>query len=357
MSNTEIIAIIKDLIMGLFASHKTIICPDDIEEISLDVSDILRFYKTTSGVIKTSKGFFRPCFDDTNSNERLIFYDELSKYIDIDKKTKDFLVQQGTISYRRNFYHIQPNTYNANRIMATEKMAELLGLYNMVPHSRFVYMKIEGVPSQFGILMEFAQGIYPLRLGEGLKDVITPLLQRSLNNLNVIDMICNDKDHRPGNYFLVLNEKGLAVDICAFDNDSPWCFFPFFSLKFSSYLGSSSLVKRNKYMRPFIDIKVLEKIQCITRKKIIVLLSPFMNRLQVLACWFRIKGLRRFINKSVKNGDLKPLREGEWSEKTMQYELSGKFGKTYLTILHEWYETAKTLYPEIFTMSNFNLYD
>ncbi len=57
-------------------------------------------------------------------------------------------------------------------------------------------------------------------------------------------------------------------------------------------------------------------------------LSPFLGIAQVKACWKRIKTLQNAIANT-------QFKYDDWSETVMNEELSGKYGKTYYSILYE----------------------
>ena len=334
------------------------VCLDnlDVENLTVKGSDILRLYKTSSGVLKLRQGFFRTCFDNSSEEERRRFYNRLADYIQIEDNVIEYIIRneqrQSSMGKSINL----PQMDNARRIMSTETIANMLGLSYMVPHSRFVRLKIEDLPVQFGTLMKTSDGIYPLKLGEKLKDCIAPAIQCHLLNLNILDAICYEKDHRPGNYNIILNRYGKAENVSAFDNDCQWTFFPAFNCNFSSYLGSSSLVKIGHFNRPYLDMDLYENMQQMTKVMMTEVLSPYLNNLQIAACWYRFLKVRQAINKSIASKRLRLLEVGEWDANTMKEELSGKYGNTYLSILLNWYETARAKYPQIFSESNFNLY-
>ena len=74
--------------------------------------------------------------------------------------------------------------------------------------------------SRIGYIMEDAGGVNALELTpeERLKR-ITPKLQKELINLNVLDYLCGMVDHSPGNYNVLLDEKGMFSGVRCFDNN------------------------------------------------------------------------------------------------------------------------------------------
>lgn len=77
------------------------------------------------------------------------------------------------------------------------------------------------------------------------------------------------------------------------------------------------------------------------KSKVREALHPYLNRLQIEMCWSRIKTLKAAIDKMLA---MKPeflLGEEDWSEATMEEELSGRYGRTYLDIFVNYEEYNK----------------
>lgn len=218
---------------------------------------------------------------------------------------------------------------NANRQMATEAMAALLGLDYMIPHSKFVVITLPEY-SMHGTLMCVAKG----ESTEGIKyersrAVASPILQRELINLNILDAITYERDHRPGNYNMVLDNNGKVCEISVFDNDAAMTFAPF---SLSSHSGSGcSNIRDNNHMinRPYMDKHLAERIIYLKRKEVYLALKPYLNRIQIVFCWKRIEELKIAIKRSIKQEGFL-LDSDQWSIATMEKELSGEYGKTYL---------------------------
>lgn len=220
--------------------------------------------------------------------------------------------------------------FNANRLLAETKMAELLGLEDLLTKVEFVNLRIEGLPDMLGTMMSNADGVDVREIKDCYKTAITPQLARALNNLNILDVICYEQDHRPGNYKVVLNSEGKAVSIQSFDNDSPWAFSPFGKVNFHTYERASYIINNGKINRPAIDKQLAEKIVGFTKNDISQEFSQYLNKLQLRALWNRINALQIALNNSKEIW----LEEAEWTEDLMQSELSGKWGRTYIVILY-----------------------
>lgn len=234
--------------------------------------------------------------------------------------------------------------YNACRCMATERMATLLGMPEMVPHTQFArIVDKEGKMYQFGTLMEPAPGVIVNgKSVEARKHMRTPELQHWLNNLNILDAICYERDHRPCNYTVVLDENRKATAVCAFDNDSPMSFFITNQPIFTTYKGCSSIITPNGYInRPFMDKTIAENILNADIREISDEMQMFLSALQRKALIARIKAVQRAIRNTMSCNPHFLIGNDDWNEQTMEMELSNQYGKTYLCLFGEEFHLLK----------------
>lgn len=220
---------------------------------------------------------------------------------------------------------------SAAKILAQKACAEVLGVGNLICGCRFVRLKID--ETEFlGTIQPFVPGIKTNRTLESkLQTIMSPVLQKELTTLNILDYINYEKDHRPGNYMVVLDDNGKGASLVAYDNDSPMCFFPNPLSAFHSYKNSSSLIVKGHYNRPFIDALLKERLMSITCKEVHSALKNYLNKIQLWALWRRIVNIRRAL-KHTNESMLTTLSDGEWNSILLDKERSGKYGRTYLSI-------------------------
>lgn len=222
-------------------------------------------------------------------------------------------------------------TFNAGRSLSFYSIAKLFSLSHLVPNTRLCKLVGFGNYDRIGVLMDDAGGSDLSEIDSmARKNKFSYSLQKELLNLNILDAICNEKDHRPDNYHVIFDEDGNAKSICAFDNDSPMSFFISKNVSFKTYEGCSPLVKEGYFNRPFIDIGVYERINNISKNEIINDLSHYLNKCQIKALLTRLNRLKRGIDKSVNMGKCKVLKDEEWNKDTIDKELSGSYGLSYL---------------------------
>ena len=151
-----------------------------------------------------------------------------------------------------------------------------------------------------------------------------------MNNLNFLDALCYEKDHRPGNYTVVMSGN-KAESICAFDNDSPMS-FGLGNASFESYMNCSPYILRDSLNRPYIDEKVVKILSANNSDKLCQATKDLLNPVQIMALKRRFRALQKAVS------ILRPhtaLSDEEWNDETVREELGGAYGKTYLGLFTE----------------------
>ena len=247
-----------------------------------------------------------------------------------------------------------PANTGTSETLADYRTFTAFGLGDMFPKVKLCKITVDEGREWIGTMMDYAEGIYPLNLKEGLKDAISTKTQKILVNLHVLDAICFEKDHKPGNYNIVTDD-GFIVNISVFDNDCPWTFFPSFSPNFSNYDKSSTIIKNGQMNVPCIDERFAERILGVEAEELKGALEPYLNRIQIAALLSRLEKIKRAILKSIENEDSFIIRLGkEWPKATMLEEIqTDRWGNSYLKILSNRWEFIKENYPWV--LKNHNL--
>ena len=217
-------------------------------------------------------------------------------------------------------------TYNAVRNIATYRMAQLIGVEDMIPKTEYVLLCPEGKDPMFGTMMDVAPGVCMETMTVVEREnVASPKLQRALNRLNLLDVLNTEKDHRTGNYHVVIS-NGKAENVVAFDNDSPNA-FGMGGISFRSYMGCAPWCKEGKLKRPYVDRELSERIQTLRWKTVKTHMKDILNPLQLMALKRRLKNVKKILSQTPDSAFLNP---DMWSYETMERELSGEYGMTYL---------------------------
>lgn len=207
--------------------------------------------------------------------------------------------------------------FSASRSAASQIVASELHLANLITPVTWCRIIVDDETVLFGTLS-------PAAAGTRMKDVATkptPCLQRELICLNVLDAVCYQPDHGPNNYNIDIDDRGNC-SICAFDNDNPKTFFPYFTLK-HSLSGCIPLVDMKRTIqRPYMDLQIAERLNRINFLKLRLQLKPYLNELQFAAVVVRIRMLQSAIkNTQIHNPEF-ILDDFEWNIDSVSQEMS-----------------------------------
>ncbi|MBE6793911.1 MAG: hypothetical protein E7532_03075 [Ruminococcaceae bacterium] len=235
-------------------------------------------------------------------------------------------VLRGAMYNFRTMKYIRGKKYSffsASKAIASKILADELMVGSLITETLWCRITLEDNRILFGVMTKAAKGS---RMSD-TEPELSGKLQRELNILNLLDIICFQKDHGPNNYNVT--EEG---EVCAFDNDNPTTFMPIATIS-ASLSGCSPYVNNSgKVLRPYVDKTFLKLINNIDTKALTSKLKPYLNVIQISALKKRILKLCKAINNSVSCGELKLLDIDEWTTKTAEEELSLKNINTYLKI-------------------------
>ena len=241
--------------------------------------------------------------------------------------------------YRLNssLFPRQYHSYFTGKMKAARIIAELCGASHIIPGTKYICLKIGGTV-KLGVSVDRAQGINPNSMA-GKDFRIAPGFQRDMLIMTMLDVICLQQDHRPGNYFCILDNAGNISGISVFDNDAPSTFDPNPSVTFSSYNREAPLVLPNgTNNRPFMDKAASECMLGLSDDKIYGALSGHLSELEIFMLTVRVRKLQRAVSKSLHEGTLSLLKPEEFTRDTVLEELSGKYGITQMKFFADKYK-------------------
>lgn len=241
-----------------------------------------------------------------------------------------FLWNMRTAACNFRLLHIakgkQYSFFSASRAVASRIVAEMLDLEHLITPAIWCRLVIDDGQVLFGVISPCAPGCRMIDFA--LEP--TASLQRELLCLNILDAICHQTDHGPNNYNVEVQNNGSCA-VCAFDNDNPLTFFPWFSIH-STLSGCAPLVDiRNRIMRPHMDRRLAENLRCLDLAKLRLKLKPYLNELQIAAVNVRICRLNRAIANAQASNPFFLIDRSHWSTDSVLIEMSGQYGQTYLT--------------------------
>ena len=223
------------------------------------------------------------------------------------------------------------NVYNANRSIVTKRIADIFNMNEIILGTEYIWLLIDN-KRRLGVSIDVSPGMDPNNIKNLIStSSLTGNFQRNLIMLNLLDIICVQKDHRPGNYFISINNDNMIDSLTAFDNDCPTTLFPFFGIRFSGYSGETPIIDKNGLInRPFLPRPVVDKILKINPTQVIERIRDNISNVQLEALLYRISLLKKSITRSLGLCLCKLLDDNEWNNETIQIELSSKYGQTYL---------------------------
>ncbi len=216
--------------------------------------------------------------------------------------------------------------YNSSKCVATRKFSELIGASELVPQIRYVKLVIDNHIVKYGTFSDVASGVSFENVTDEMKSNLTTHFIKDIHNLQILDTLIFEKDHRPGNYKTIVNNNKV-IGIQAFDNDSPMCFSVNPSISFYTYMHACPLVTKNKVQLKYLDKDVIENILNLTYKKIRKEMKNDLTFIQILFLWIRTYNFKFAISKS----NVVLLKDIEWKDEYIKYEITSNV-LTYLNL-------------------------
>lgn len=322
-------SLLEDYCKYVFDNEYSSECLRYLQEDLSDISSFRKFFNMGAGTASYSRiSEFRRTNDPAYIGIRRQgrpgwYYDQLLKLVQFAWGPLD---EYRYCKTRRGIYQ----TFSSIKTKGTYVIDSFFGV-GVVPDSNYIILNLDG-KERIGICVSVAKGEDPTKYNLE-KNRIKPQLQRRLSQLNLLDVICYQKDHRPGNYFIISDIEGGFNDISVFDNDCPTTFLPSLEISFQTYCGCSPIVKKGQINRPYFDYDLANQIIKCDLNRLNNYLRPFMP---AVLRWFtiiRIELLRRVLKKAVKTKKSILLKQDEWTLETIEEEVSGKYGRTYLSVL------------------------
>lgn len=216
------------------------------------------------------------------------------------------------------------------RGLATTRIANILGLSNVVVDSKYTILKCVGCPDRFGIIMEPAKGVSYDVVKKMSNKGITGDFQRQINDLQVLDAVCRQVSHTIHNYFVGVSKENIIESIQAFDHDKSFSCDTNLKQQVASTQG---IINGNgEIVIPYLSKSTADKILNLKEEDVKQVLSEILNEEEINATNIRINILKEAIKKTIKSRPKFLLNHNEWGTDTLKEQLSGKYGNTYLNI-------------------------
>lgn len=218
-------------------------------------------------------------------------------------------------------------TFLAVRSLAVEEIAGMLGLSFMIPRAVYGELLLDG-REKAGVLTAKAAGVNASEIPPAARQKgVTPSLLKALTDLNFLDAVCSDNDHRVDNYFTLTDGEGNFIGVVSYDNDGPSVFGLSDRPDQRHSLRCSPLIRGGKINRAHMDRGLAERLLAI-RAGDLKKLSVYLTYAQVRALRKRVECLQRAVRRTAKSDPA--FLADNWTEDFVREDLSGKYGKTYL---------------------------
>lgn len=233
-----------------------------------------------------------------------------------------------------------------NRNVASSRMAEALGVGNLIAKSETVEMREPGQKKgRIGNLMQKAEGQEASKYRDKYKSgadnskkkkeasdkmakKMTGNFQKQIASLQVLDYLMGQVDRHNNNYFIQENDKGELDNVTGIDNDLSfgdakiervvWGFFTM------GNNGRSPVDTEGNFILPHMDKAFAERILAFTGEQLTFLLGDLIEKKNIDFACKRLSTLQNAIRKKMeedreKEGSEKTfLTDGEWNEKTLE---------------------------------------
>ena len=216
-------------------------------------------------------------------------------------------VQMNVSDLACNVARVKPGSSLGNRNVATSRIADFLGVGDLVVKSEMKEIEIGGV-KQKCLEMEEAQGKESLWAPDNVNKAGGKVCRysakavRKLSDLQILDIICGQVDRHGNNFFLITietKEKIIADDVNGIDNDLSWGTLTYEEiLDAQKYQQIRSAQNKDLSMRiPAMSSQLAEKIMQLTPGMVEYLLIDLLSKEEIEAAKNRVAGLQKMIER------------------------------------------------------------
>ena len=237
-------------------------------------------------------------FDLERFNRYVVVLKELSKMGNAAQNAKD----NGFIGtdIRGEAY----KTELSSRNVMTSRIAEALGLDDLVAKSKLATVEIDG-KVRTGMAMEGAPGTEFAKVEEehvGKTARYSPAAVRQLSNLYILDLLCGQIDRNLSNYFAQTAVEGDTVtvkSIMGIDNDMAFGCLPFEEMKRAGFGRLKSPYSDGTPSISSIDSELASKILLMNPSQLKMMAVDILTEQEIAALCDRLEGLQKMIKEAM----------------------------------------------------------
>lgn len=268
--------------------------------------------------------------DDVIQDEQYKFYETLLKNDSVKQKIVEIAdaVDKASKSFQTGQFDKRDRIEMDKRNVATSRMAELLGVGNLIAHSEKMSVIVDGTKVS-GCFMEFAEGIDPKTDNKEERKILSKTsyeiggeFSKECSSLAILDVICAQTDRHNGNLFIKVGEPDAngqrkVVGIQGIDND----------MAFSRRAYDSEMVKNSQSVHLenilFVDAALANRVKNLSEEDIKYAVGDLLNKNEIDGIMERLEQVKTHIKENTLQ-----LTEKEWNFEEYTLDMvKSKLGK------------------------------
>ncbi len=191
-----------------------------------------------------------------------------------------------------------------NRNVATRRLAELLGVPELVPATQKVKYKDQNGKDRYGIIMAQAKGEELYEVNEKIKKKTykykyNDLVFLQMNTLEILDVIAGQTDRNNSNIYAEFDEKNHITNIRAIDNDMSFGKLTYNDIKKTKRRFLNGLEDKDGFCKlKVVDKRLYDSLMVLTDEMVDYVFADLLFKDELKALKDRIKGVKKLLKHS-----------------------------------------------------------
>ncbi len=252
--------------------------------------------------------------NDYFRDETTTIYNKVTNLLD-KKKTKlgyDIFGEFAEYFYLHNLSHniakdsvkMEKGASITNRNVATRRLAELLGVPELVPATQKVKYKDQNGKDRYGIIMAQAKGEELYEVNEKIKKKTykykyNDLVFLQMNTLEILDVIAGQTDRNNSNIYAEFDEKNKVTNIRAIDNDMSFGKLTYNDIKKTKRRFLNALEDKDGFCKlKVVDKRLYDSLMVLTDEMVDYVFADLLFKDELKALKDRIKFVKKLLKHS-----------------------------------------------------------
>ncbi len=252
--------------------------------------------------------------NDYFREETTTIYNKVTNLLD-KKKTKlgyDIFGEFAEYFYLHNLSHniakdnvkMEKGASITNRNVATRRLAELLGVPELVPATQKVKYKNQNGKDRYGIIMAQAKGEELYEVNEKIKKKTykykyNDLVFLQMNTLEILDVIAGQTDRNNSNIYAEFDEKNKVTNIRAIDNDMSFGKLTYNDIKKTKRRFLNALEDKDGFCKlKVVDKRLYDSLMVLTDEMVDYVFADLLFKDELKALKDRIKCVKKLLKHS-----------------------------------------------------------